>query len=109
MEERGSSMRLSQKEQETLVRVFREIFGQEDHLWLFGSRTDDQKRGGDIDLYVETMDADMDLLVQRHLAFMGKVKSILGDQKIDLVINQLPAKKEVFIYEVAKKTGIPLI
>jgi len=102
-------MRLSEKEKNTLVHVFQETFGPEDHLWLFGSRVDDQKRGGDIDLYVETMDSDMQLLVQRHLSYLGEVKRILGDQKIDLVINQLPLKKELFVYEVAKKTGMQLI
>ncbi len=30
-----------------------EYFGSTSHAWLFGSRLDDQLRGGDIDLYIE--------------------------------------------------------
>ena len=47
-------MRLSIEEQKAIKDAFRVHFGREDHLWLFGSHTDDTKRGGDIDLYVET-------------------------------------------------------
>jgi hypothetical protein len=41
-------------EQDVIRNSFRQCFGGEDHLWLFGSRVNDHKRGGDIDLYVET-------------------------------------------------------
>jgi hypothetical protein len=43
-------------EQDVIRNSFRQCFGGEDHLWLFGSRVNDYKRGGDIDLYVETKD-----------------------------------------------------
>lgn len=102
-------MRLSHKEKEVIIRAFRDTFDKEDHLWLFGSRTDDGKRGGDIDLYVETGNDNVGILVQRHLDFLRKVKGSIGDQKIDLVINQISTHKDLLIYKVAKKTGIPLV
>ncbi|MDF3034197.1 MAG: hypothetical protein K0R76_1151 [Alphaproteobacteria bacterium] len=49
-------MRLTMTEQDVIRNSFRQCFGGEDHLWLFGSRVNDYKRGGDIDLYVETKD-----------------------------------------------------
>ena len=45
-------MRLTKKEIETIVRIAREIYGWNVEVYLFGSRTDDIKRGGDIDLLV---------------------------------------------------------
>ncbi len=45
-------MRLSASEVEVMREVFRKTFGH-GSLYLFGSRTDDTKRGGDIDLYVK--------------------------------------------------------
>lgn len=45
-------MCLTKKEIETIVRIAREIYGWNVEVYLFGSRTDDIKRGGDIDLLV---------------------------------------------------------
>jgi len=44
-------MRLTNFEATTIKKVFTEIFG-EGKIYLFGSRIDDSKRGGDIDLYL---------------------------------------------------------
>ena len=41
-------MRLTQGEIDTIVRIAREIYGWGVEVFLFGSRTDDSKRGGDI-------------------------------------------------------------
>ena len=47
-------MRLSRKEIETILKVANEIYGKGVKVYLFGSRTDDNKRGGDIDLLLRT-------------------------------------------------------
>ena len=46
-------MRLTRVEVETIRTVLRRAFGADSQVWLFGSRTDDARAGGDIDLYVE--------------------------------------------------------
>ena len=46
-------MRLTQGEIDTIVRIAREIYGWGVEVFLFGSRTDDSKRGGDIDLLAD--------------------------------------------------------
>jgi len=44
-------MRLTNLEQKSIKETFSEIF-KTGKIYLFGSRTDDNKRGGDIDLYI---------------------------------------------------------
>ncbi|MDT8440010.1 MAG: nucleotidyltransferase domain-containing protein, partial [Wenzhouxiangellaceae bacterium] len=46
-------MRLTNNQIQAIKTAAAEIFGDEAEVWLFGSRIDDDKRGGDIDLYVE--------------------------------------------------------
>ena len=45
-------MRLTNKEKETILKSAMRYFGNTVKVYLFGSRLDDQKRGGDIDLFV---------------------------------------------------------
>jgi len=46
-------MRLSEFEHRSILSAFRQIF-KNGNIYLFGSRVDDHKKGGDIDLYIET-------------------------------------------------------
>ena len=47
-------MRLQSKEIQTILRVAKDIYGDGVQVYLFGSRLDDKKRGGDIDLLIRT-------------------------------------------------------
>jgi hypothetical protein len=47
-------MRLTELQIAAIRETAAEIFGNDAGVWLFGSRTDDQKRGGDIDLLIQT-------------------------------------------------------
>jgi predicted nucleotidyltransferase len=102
-------MRLTLFEQEEIKESFRQNFGAEDHLWLFGSRVDDNKRGGDIDLYVETMESDTVHAVKKEIAFMTDLWVRIGEQKIDVVLNVLSSPYELPVYRIAKETGIQLV
>lgn len=97
-------MRLEKKYIDLFVDTAREFFGSSTKLYLFGSRVDDNKRGGDIDLYLET-DIKEDLL-NKKIKFLVTVKKVTGDRKIDLVINN--GTNHQYIYEVAKEEGILL-
>jgi predicted nucleotidyltransferase len=97
-------MRLSQENIFLIKNSVKEIFDENSKVFLFGSRTDDQKKGGDIDLYIETQIKN-DLL-QKKLKLINTLHKILGEQKIDIVINNFTSNK--YIYEVAKHEGIQL-
>ena len=47
-------MRLTETQRQSIKSAVTSVIGEESRVWLFGSRVDDAKRGGDIDLYVET-------------------------------------------------------
>lgn len=46
-------MRITSQQAQLITQSVHHHFGENAKLWLFGSRLDDNKRGGDIDLYVE--------------------------------------------------------
>ena len=46
------NMRLSKKEIQIILRVAKEIYGEGVEVYLFGSRLNDEKKGGDINLLV---------------------------------------------------------
>lgn len=47
-------MRLTPTQHQQILQATRLNFGANANVWLFGSRVDDSRRGGDVDLYVET-------------------------------------------------------
>ena len=101
-------MRLTTIEQDVISNSFRLCFGVEDHLWLFGSRVNDQKKGGDIDLYVETH-LDNDQAIKSKFSFLRIVKDQIGDQRIDIVLNILTINSPQPICKIARTEGIQLV
>lgn len=100
-------MRLSQEEIQSILETFRAHFLPEDHLWLFGSRANPHKKGGDIDLYIETHYQDINKVSDSHIQFILDLEDKIGEQKIDVVIKfkdyHLP------IHDIAKREGVQLI
>jgi predicted nucleotidyltransferase len=78
-------MRLTQKEIEAIKQVFLEVFESGD-VYLFGSRLDDSKRGGDIDLFIKTTPKDK--VLDKKIRFLSLLKQKICDQKIDIVISK---------------------
>jgi len=73
-------------------------------IWLFGSRVDDRRKGGDIDLYIETGN---EIQLTEQLRLMSRLQRALGFRKIDLII-RTPSSAERSIFQTAKKTGVRL-
>ncbi len=98
-------VRLSEEELKAIAETAKEVFGENVRVWLFGSRVDLEKKGGDIDLYVET-EVKEDIL-RKKLRFLIKLEEKIGEQKIDVIIRPFDSQDEISL--VAKRTGVRLI
>mgnify|MGYP000167287197 CR=1 FL=1 len=97
-------MRITDKEKYLIIQYAKEIFGENNNLYLFGSRIDDAKKGGDIDLFLES---DKGINMEQQVEFIAKLYRNVTTRKIDLVVkNPLAADKP--IYHTAKEEGILL-
>jgi predicted nucleotidyltransferase len=101
-------MRLTPQQIHSIKQVAFDVFGSAAQVYLFGSRVDDQQRGGDIDLYVAEADLSLDAQLDAKLKFLVKIKQQLGDQRIDVVF--APAQGQVLlpIHRMAQQSGVPL-
>lgn len=92
----------------TVIREsFQKTFLPEDHLWLFGSRADLTKRGGDIDLYIETKMTKFEDWRKAENQFHLALIDGLGDQQIDIVVYSGGEKQ--FIHRMAIEHGVKLL
>ena len=74
-------MRLSQSIQEAILGSVSEVAPEAD-CYLFGSRTDDRKRGGDIDLLLLTPKELPRSLIR---GVRRRILNKIGEQKLDIV------------------------
>ncbi len=102
-------MRLTEVEKQSICEVFLKHYGKNDHIWLFGSRVDDMKKGGDIDFYIETEETNTKIALEKKLSFLSDLWTVLGEQKIDVVLNLINDNFTLPIYQQAKTQGILLI
>jgi hypothetical protein len=101
-------MRLTEDQRNALKAAARQSFEPGAVVRLFGSRLDDHRQGGDIDLLIETQMTDPAHIVRAHTQFLSHVYSSLGEQKIDVVIDYPNRQTHSPIYAHARETGVPL-
>lgn len=99
-------MRLSEVERRAIVTIAREVIGGDVQVRLFGSRTDDRARGGDIDLMVETDRALPDRL-QQELRLGVQLERALGGRRVDLLLVD-PTVALQPVHRVARREGVAL-
>ncbi|THD09530.1 nucleotidyltransferase family protein [Metallibacterium scheffleri] len=97
-------MRLTPEQAAIIRSAAAEVFGSDARVWLFGSRVDDAKRGGDIDLLIEAAQLPAVETFMRKVRFLGKLEESLGERKIDVVI-QHPGDTRASV-RIAHETGI---
>jgi predicted nucleotidyltransferase len=101
-------MRLSPEQVDIIKRVVEDALGGSAKVYLFGSRTDDTRRGGDIDLLVEPAAAlSADARLDAKLKMLAALHRRLGERKIDLVFYQRDGHETAF-QRLARREGIRL-
>jgi predicted nucleotidyltransferase len=99
-------MRLSKFEIESIKSQALLHFGKDVQVFLFGSRTKDQEHGGDIDLFISNPNSNQ-LKIKAKVNFITDLIFQIGEQKIDVVLDNPAAKDSVF-FQTIHQTGIRL-
>jgi len=94
-------MRLEEWEVREIKKAAQLVFGKNVKVILFGSRVYDNKKGGDIDLYVITDTPTY----EKKTKFWIELQERLGEQKIDIILSE---DKNRPIEKVALKEGVEL-
>jgi len=100
-------MRLTSLEIDTIKQLTRKHFGEDARVSLFGSRVDDRKKGGDIDLLVKSSDESR-LTLAAKIQFLVELKRIIGDQKIDVVFDNVLTRMKTNFYRSISSQQIEL-
>ena len=85
-----------------IINLSKKHFGENCRVWIFGSRVNLTKKGGDIDIYIET--PEYKNIIEKKLDFLVELDEKIGEQKVDLVIK--PFDSNDFISKEAKSTGV---
>ena len=96
-------MRLDQRTRDEIREAAKRFFGAD--VYLFGSRTDETRRGGDIDLYIESA-LSPEETVRARLSMLALLYRRIGERRIDLVVNT--GWRHEPIFDVAKREGLKL-
>jgi predicted nucleotidyltransferase len=99
-------MRLTKQQQTAIKHLAEEIFGRDVVVIVFGSRVDDTKKGGDLDLLIKTNQAVNRPAVDAA-RMASRVSRLMNGRKVDVLI-QAPTLKTLPIHTIAQETGIRL-
>jgi len=77
-------------------------FDKNSKIYIFGSRIDDKKRGGDIDIFVISKKINFKIKQKIKVKFY----LLFGDRKIDLIVTDDVNKKSFFKYII--KNGVEI-
>jgi predicted nucleotidyltransferase len=99
-------MRLTAHTRDVIRNTTQEVFGADAQVKLFGSRVDDARRGGDIDLLVQRPRHQPDTR-KKSLTLAARLQMRPGDQRIDVVVLH-PETSVQPIHREPVATGIPI-
>jgi predicted nucleotidyltransferase len=99
-------MRITSLQQEAIRKITAELAGDDAIVILFGSRIDDDKRGGDLDLLVELPHA-IENPAWLAAQLSAKISRLMDGRSIDVLLSA-PNLMSLPIHEQAKSTGVQL-
>lgn len=99
-------MRLSEFEISSIKTLAVQHFGKDVQVFLFGSRTINHERGGDIDLFISNPNGRQ-FKIRTKIDFITDLILQIGEQKIDVVLDN-PVSRNSFFFKTIQETGIQL-
>ncbi|MGA8054986.1 MAG: nucleotidyltransferase domain-containing protein [Burkholderiales bacterium] len=102
-------MRLTPAERDAITTAARAIWGYGVRVSLFGSRTDNAARGGDIDLLVKppTAPTPVQWVAQRG-EFVGRLYASIGERRIDVLLDDEHTGVPSDVILSARRQALPL-
>jgi predicted nucleotidyltransferase len=94
-------MRLTPAQIDTIKSTAQAVLGEGAQVTLFGSRIDDQQKGGDVDLYVETAQPDLMKKIRCKVSLQDHL-----DLPVDLIVKPHGDRSPIAL--IAKQEGIRL-
>jgi|LakMenEpi03Aug12_release.lakeMendotaPanAssembly.Ray.scaffolds.fasta_scaffold205176_2 predicted nucleotidyltransferase len=99
-------MRLTTQQKTIIKRVALELCSADASVFLFGSRLDDNKKGGDIDLLIQ-VEHEVTNPALLAAQIQAKVMRQIGEQKIDVLL-MAPNLTRLPIHDIALNQGVLL-
>ncbi len=99
-------MRLTPEQVASIKQTAHAVLGEDARVTLFGSRADDDRRGGDIDLLFETGQRVTHRTQTLNALYVGLIRR-LGDRKLDILLKDA-ATPDAPVLRVARATGVRL-
>jgi predicted nucleotidyltransferase len=103
-------MRLHPKEIQAIQKAAQETLPPGTSVYLFGSRLDDQARGGDIDLLIEPQTSwSPQEIVERRTRFIATLYRLIEEQRIDVLIAPADAPDSRSVVDHTRKHRLLLV
>ena len=96
-------MRIDHQTAKEIPKLAEDIFGQPVEVRLFGSRLDDQARGGDLDIYIESTSV-VDRPAYLSSVLEARISRLLNGRSVDVFL-KAPNLIETDIHRIAKEQG----
>ena len=101
-------MRLTVTQIHAIKTAAHAVLGEGAQVRLFGSRVDDARRGGDIDLYITGTNLSMDAQLDAKVDLLVKLKQALGEQRIDIVLGPAAGQEPLPNQRMAAHSALPI-
>lgn len=99
-------MRLTPAQVQSIKQAAHAVLGEDARVILFGSRADDSRRGGDIDLLFETGQRVAQRSQTLNALYVALIRR-LGERKLDILLKDA-ATPDAPVLRVARETGVLL-